>query len=146
MLPMLPKRVGVTALQVIACIPLNTTSPPFPSLFDPDGSGSTGTHESALLVREAVDGGCCCCIVDLWSSLQQPYLLCLHVMKDARSSSSSRNGCDSGWISHILRLSDAIPAYWSSLQPPLMVPVTSDDHGHTMYQVIGYWLNVCMNI
>jgi hypothetical protein len=96
------------------------------------------------------DGGSCHCIVDLWSSLQQPYVLGVHVMKDAGSGSSSSSssattsssGSGSGWMSYILQTGASNPAFWSRLKPPLMVPITSDEHDYTVYQVMGQWMNM----
>jgi hypothetical protein len=98
-----------------------------------------------MFSSKADDGGTCHCIVDLWSSLKQPYVLGVHVMKDAGSGSSSSTtttttisssgASSSGWISYILHTGATNPAFWSSLKPPLMVPITSDEHDYTMYQV-----------
>jgi hypothetical protein len=155
-LPMLPEYVMVTPTQVVAHVPLVTTSPASPFLFAPEGSSCTGTHETVMFSSKTDGGGSCHCIVDFWSSLQQPYVLGVHVMKDAGSGSSSggggggsssssmntSGGSGSGWMSYILHTGTSNPAFWSRLKPPLMVPITSDEHDYTMYQVMWQWLNM----
>jgi hypothetical protein len=114
------------AIQVIARASLDLLQPALCVL--EDGGGPTGTHEAVLFCKHDLEESACCCIVDLWSSLSQPFVFCVRVMRGT--------GSDVGHVTHILDLHPEPPLHWCALTPPLLLPIKSPQHDSTMYQVI----------
>jgi hypothetical protein len=120
--------------QVIAHVPLDATPALPPKILDAAAGGDSGTHDVIFFGEIA---GRMCCLVEVWSSLLKPYAMRAHVVRSSSSSSSSSSIDTATFTRHILQQPTwlPVPLEWHLLPPPLLLPISSDQHEYTLFQV-----------